>query len=137
MRVNTSSIVYSWLLALVFFAIINVWANPPVEASQAKSTVKLSNQLLSDGQMDLAQIKAAAWCALDSHQVAVMTVDGQTRKFRGSMGIAPEWNGEKAELHETQNHLDSCIALRLEQVAKNESTPGCDRSALTFLFSDL
>ena len=137
MRINVSSLAYSWLIALVFLALINVWAHPPVEASQPHNAeVILSTQILSADQIDLEQLKATAWCALDSDQVAVMSLAGEVRRFRGSMAIAPEWRGESLTDVVQKDRLENCAGLRLEQLDAIGYTPASERAALAFLFSD-
>lgn len=136
MRINAASIAYSWLMAICFLGLISVWTQPPATAETAKSIVELSTQLLTAESGNLEHIKATAWCALESNQIAVLKTQTMVREFRGSMAIAPEWRGEPLQ-KPVQNRLENCIALRLEQTGKNRNIPGSERAALAFLFSDL
>ncbi len=135
MRINASSIAYSWIIAIGFLGLISVWTQPPGTTEKAPSLIELPSQILSAAHSDLEYVKASAWCALDSQQVAVLKTASEQKHFRGSMAIAPHWQGAPLPQSE-QERLDNCIALRMEQTGRNRDLPGSERAALAFLFSD-
>lgn len=136
MKFNAASIAYSWIIAVCFLGLISVWAQPPAADTPKPSLIELPSQILSAAHSDLEYLKASAWCALESDQVAVLKTSREEKHFRGSMAIAPHWRGEPLQQTE-QERLNNCVALRLEQTGKNRNLPGSERAALAFLFSDL
>lgn len=135
MRINASSIAYSWIIALAFMGLIAVWSQPPVTPAEPPAVIELPGQILTAAHSDLEYLKASAWCALETQQVAVLKTTGDEMRFRGSMAIAPHWRGVELQKDE-QSRLDNCVTLRLDQVRGNGDLGGSDRAALTFLFPD-
>src|SRR5690606_1029584 len=72
MRFTLSSIAASWILALSFLAVIGIWTQPSVSVSPPKTLVELTGLQQSGQHMELDRIKATAWCALASQQIAVL-----------------------------------------------------------------
>jgi len=135
MRFTLSSIAASWILALSFLAVIGIWTQPSVSVSPPKTLVELTGLQQSGQHMELDRIKATAWCALASQQIAVLKLPGQELQFRGSMALAPGWHGEPLQ-RQDQNRLDNCISLRLQDLHQRANLPASERSALAFLFPD-
>lgn len=134
-RINTTSILLSWIIAIGFLGFISVWSQPPAAPAPSRSVVELPGRILSAAHSDLDSLQARAWCALGSRQVAVLKTATDELRFRGSMAIAPHWRGESLKDAE-QSRLNDCVALRLEQMRSNRNLPGSERAALAILFSD-
>ncbi|MEZ5510628.1 MAG: hypothetical protein R3F47_12140 [Gammaproteobacteria bacterium] len=135
MRLNLSSLATSWILALGFLATIGVWTQPSVSGGQSKTLVELTGLQQSGEHMELDRIKATAWCALESRQIAVLKLPGQELRVRGSMALAPGWQGEPLQ-QQDQRRIDNCISLRLQDLHRRANLPASERSAIGFLFPD-
>lgn len=134
-RINITSIVLSWIIAIGFLGLISVWSQPPAAPARPPSVIELSARNLSTAHSDLDSLQARAWCALDSRQVATLKTATKELRFHGSMAMAPHWRGEPLKGAE-QTRLNDCVALRLAQMRGIRNLPGSERAALAFLFSD-
>lgn len=135
MRITFSSLAASWILALGFLVIISIWAQPSAPSGQSHTLVELTGLSPSAEHIELDRIKATAWCALESRQIAVLKLPGQELRFRGSMALAPNWQGEPLQQPD-QHRLDHCISLRLQDLYRRAHLPASERSAIGFLFPD-
>lgn len=128
---NVASIVLSWLMAIGFLGLLSLWSQPPAKPSQPPAQVNLPDQILHAPYTDITVLKASVWCALGSGQEAVLKTASRELRMRGAMALAPHWRGEALKDNE-QAQLDNCVALRLEQL--NRDQPHANH-ALSFLFS--
>lgn len=136
MRLNISSLAYGWIIAICFLGLISVWTQPPAVGNTHSNLIELTDLDLPADYRDLEHLKAAAWCALESNQTAVLKLQGEERRFRGSMALAPHWHGQPLQQGE-QSRLENCVALRVEHYRSHRDQPASERAALAFLFSDL